>query len=459
MRYLVFILSLLVVVTGCKQETVGFSSAENTSYGDLPDNSPPPTGEGDTDPTPVQPPIVEITKNANDHLLGDSTDVAFKIIKGDFELDNIECFVDLEAVNCDLSTTKISLSGFNLGNHLVSIVVEDVEGLSGKNQDEWMVSQGYSQEIEKLEVEKQDLEADILFVIDNSKSMQAEQTEVANKISRFFEKIENLEWRVGIITTDPYARDPVTNIPNPLADGALLKFPNGQYHIDSSLPPSAARDLFANTIFRPEVGNGHERGIRNTYRAIEKSLSPGSGSANFRLNKFFRPKAPLSVVLISDENETLLDGADRPLKELDKSDGRNLANYVEKVWGSQKRFKFNSVIVRPGDNLCLGADESFGTAYSELSKLTSGLVEDICAPDYSGALKNIGDGVAALHKTFNLSCEPQDVDADGMIDLSIKTNSADPTPAYMIKGNVVEFEQALPPGDYEFEYQCLIPFS
>ena len=295
-------------------------------------------------------------------------------------------------------------------------------------------------------------QADILFIIDNSQSMQEEQMEVARKISNFFSKIQGLDWRVGIITTDPYRFDPRTRRFKSYADGALLPFPEGSSFLDSTMDPEEQRTFFAETIFREEEGNGHERGLHNLYRAVERSMSPENG-ADEDLALFFRPEASLSVILISDENETKRDGVGAPLRNLHKSEPENLVSLVKEVWGDNKRFQFHSIIVRPGDNHCLGDFENFGVEYEKLSVLTGGMVQDICSHDYSGVLDNIGEGVVSLQKTFSLACEPQDENGDGQVDFRIETHGG--VPSYKLEGAEIHFSDYLSPGDYEFIYSCL----
>ncbi len=452
MFFITLLLSLFLVVSGCKSEEVAFGSADNAQL------VAPPTGTGGHDgETPsLQPPVVTFTEKPQNHWLGESTQARFKIVAGDFPVSDVRCKVDGWPLPCLLTSLFIQLSGFDLGEHEVKVEAEDTEGLTGKSSARWLISNKINAVAESVEVEPAGNQADILFVIDNSISMAEEQAEMGRRISHFFSRLQNLDWKVGIITTDPYALDPQTQIANPYADGSLLQFPDSSYWLDSSLSLNQARSLFAQTIQRDEEGNGHERGIRNTYRAIERSLQPEANSANRRLHEFFRDRASLSVVLISDENETLLDGVGNLLPEGFKSEGTNLVDFVSQTWGSYKKFQYNSVVVLPGDYDCLGQYESFGEAYIELSELTGGAVENICAADYTGALRNIAAGVINLQKVYSLQCQPFDNDGDGFADFNVtKVSNSGSIPSFQVVGDKVEFERPLTPGNYKFEYSCL----
>lgn len=313
-------------------------------------------------------------------------------------------------------------------------------------------------QVDNVTVEPDDNAADILFVVDNSGSMEEEQLEMARRSSRFFSKVRQLDWRVGMITTDPYLVDPAkpSSAPNNYSDGQLLQFPNQSYWLDAGMTQEEAWEQFSLTVRRDESGNGHERGIRNVYRSIQRSQNPSASGINLLLSQFFRPQASLSIVLISDEDETLVDGAGNPLSDLQMSQGAELVRYVEQTWGADKEFQFNSIIVRPGDAACISQFERYGEIYSELSQLTGGVVEDICANDYSGALDNIGSGVVNLQTSYDLQCVPQDIDGDGKADMEFrKQNQVTSLPGYSLVGPKIEFVEPLAAGDYEFHYHCL----
>ena len=67
------------------------------------------------------------------------------------------------------------------------------------------------------------------------------------------------------------------------------------------------------------------------------------------------------------------------------------------------------------------------------------MIEDICANDYTGALSKIGSGVANLQKVYDLACQPQDKDDDGVLDVLVKT-SGPSVPGFTINGLKIEFD-------------------
>ncbi len=448
-----WILILFFVLSGCKTEKVEFAQAEQEVF------TPPPTGSGDDEVPQIQPPVVQITQKPKNHFLGEHTEVRYEVYEGDFPVENLQCSVNGWPLPCLLTSILMPLTGFDLGTHKFEIVVKDSEGYEGFDSAQWLVSNRFYSVNEDIDVSSGN-KADILFVIDNSISMEEEQKEMGRRISKFFSKVKDLDWKVAIATTDPYWLHPGTGLPTSYADGALLRFPNGSYWLDSNLSLVEAEFQFSKTIQRDERGNGHERGIRNTYRSVQRSLTPGDSPENQRLNDFFRDKASFSVVLISDENETTRNVVDALLPEQHMSVGSNLVEYIRQVWGPQKKFQFNSVIVRPGDANCLGEYEQYGTAYANLSNMTGGEIEDICAPDYTGALRKIGAGVVNLQKVYTLKCEPVDTNGNGRLNFEvIRLQGVGSIPSYEIRANSIEFQSPLRYGKYQFKYSCLEPVS
>ena len=404
-----------------------------------------------------KPPQVDITRYPEDHILGERTQIGFEIIPGDNPISTMNCFLDHKEVDCKRGISELLFEGLQEGKHFFRVEVKDTAELGDSKEASWMIytktTDDYQKRQLQIQVESHDNKADILFVIDNSESMNEEQQGIAGRITNLFSKISELDWRLGIITTDPYEFDPKTNGYNPLADGALLRFPNGSYQLDAGLGITEANNLFSRTIYRPERGNGHERGIYNTYRAIERAVNP-TNDVNRRLHDFFRPGASLSVILISDEDETLLDGVKNPLPNQVKSDGANLIRLIKSQW-EEKVFQFNSVIVQPHDkNNCSDKNTKIGHAYFELSRLTGGVVEDICARGYGGALDKIGTGVVNLEKSYLLDCEPMDINGDGQVEINIIGSNGQPLSGYQLDGRVIQFDQLLKTGDYEINYFC-----
>jgi hypothetical protein len=272
---------------------------------------------------------------------------------------------------------------------------------------------------------------DILFVIDNSGSMQYEQQSMAQRTAHFLSVIKGLDYQIGITTTDPW------NIA--LGDGNLIpiKNGNGRFIIDSTQDQVTAQTQLSQTLQRSETGSGSEQGIRAVYRAVEKY------SANENtMRSFIRDGAQLAVVLISDEDES-----DNTVK----NDPQNLLKLISSTWNNQKRFSFHSIITRPGDTACRSTyGYSYGERYKIITDLTGGILGNVCEMDYSTQVTGIAEGVRNLLKTLTLQCSP----LNGY-PITIKKDGVVINPSYTVEGVNLKFSTELDPGKYSLDYTCL----
>jgi hypothetical protein len=148
-------------------------------------------------------------------------------------------------------------------------------------------------------------EADILFVIDSSGSMQAHQDNLRANIRTFIETLATSpqKFQIGVTTTDYGDCTDVAPSPNPW-DGKCgrLFSPDGA---DPVMRRTDYQDNNDGLIARFQQiveavgtnGTGYEQGLKAAVHAVEPRLTaPGAPNANF-----LRPSALLGVVFVSDE--------------------------------------------------------------------------------------------------------------------------------------------------------------
>lgn len=313
---------------------------------------------------------------------------------------------------------------------------------------------GYKEYIKPLVVSAFSSKVDVLVVIDNSGSMSYEQGNMAGRFSSFLERLKGLDYQVGIVTTDVKTN----RTSSYRKDGRLLPFAafNNRYWIKSTDNAEDAKNAFADVIERSELGSGQEQGVKATYRALERSLDPNDNNYGF-----FRPGAALSVILVTDSDETTSDstypGDVNYFTE--KNHPENLVNFVQKNF-SGKSFKFNSIIVRDNDANCLefpnSENEAYGRNYQKLTNMTSGILGSVCESDYAGQLSVIGDSTAENVKVVTLDCDPVDSDKNGAVNLVVKDQNNVEQKNFTLKGRVLSFDKPLSVGKYSFAYTCLI---
>jgi hypothetical protein len=426
MRFLISLIIVSQLLIGCKQEAT-FSALDSTER---------PISETGND-SEIVGPLVKIVKAPEDKLINEENEVVFEVIQGSYEIEKVICSINNFSLPCDWFKGILKIVGLPLGKYIFKVEVQDIKGLKNEALGNWKVYDRFKKLKDQLNVEKNQKKSDILFVIDNSTSMKYEQTKISQRFDKFIDQIQGLDWQIAITTTD-------SNSNKTWGDGKLVAFENGQYFLKPDLGLNLAQKLFAQTVQRKETGSDIEMGIYGTYRSLERSINPTS-SLDQEHSRFFRSDSALSVVVVSDEDESA---------NSIKNKAENLIKLIEKKWSKNKIFQFNSIIAYT--NQCLSTKGmTYGRAYENLTKSTGGILGDICADNYSKILKELGQGVVNLHKSYSLKCEPQDIDKDGIIDLSIKSKTSLPIPNYTLDKNKIEFDDGLKSGDYEFEYFCL----
>jgi hypothetical protein len=241
---------------------------------------------------------------------------------------------------------------------------------------------------------------DILFVDDNSGSMDPQQTALGNKFSGFSNELTNIDWQIGITTTDcsdgPYG-----------ICGSLLQLTGINTDIMTPATPNF-QTIFKNSIVRPETVNclntgtcpdGYSQPILAAITAMQKR--------NNENNNFFRQDSDLAIVMLSDSDE----GRNSPAGLVNRP--QDLVNSFNTIWPSGKKLSVYSISVLPGDTNCLnqlnavnGGFSFFGPYIANLVGLTGGLGTSICAPDYSVPLKAIGESVKILTNSVSLAHTP-----------------------------------------------------
>ena len=229
--------------------------------------------------------------------------------------------------------------------------------------------------------EQPDLAAeDILFVIDDSTSMDDEQAALALYGASLMSTLEESDtsWHIAAITTSsPLLRGPVITRDTP-----------------------DATDEFATQIM-PGTGGAHaEKGIEMAYTALQGDAAPGT--------PFFREDARLVVIFISDEEE-----------QSDTVDPWDAAAYLQKI-KDPRMVLAHSVTALSGDDCTV---ESYGTRYAELTSMVGGLRIPICG-DWSAIVGDLASASVVKLDRFALSSVPLEDTIEVRVDGNIATGWA-----------------------------------
>lgn len=263
---------------------------------------------------------------------------------------------------------------------------------------------------------------DVLFVVDNSPSMQKEQKKLSERLKAFMSGLDKTDWQIAFTTTD--VSDGAHGLKGSLMD---LAGHAGQKVLTKSF--ADAETVFLKTVQRSEIASSDEQPLKASILAMQKSATENA--------VFFRNDADLAIIVLSDEDEMSLGKNKKATKPQD------VVNAFDSIFGSSKKLAVYGIVIQPDDVACYKDQKgsgnfqnaSYGTFVTELARITEGFTGSICANDYTGHLKAIGNSVRLLTDFFILKQSP----APGTV--SVQLSPAQNIP-WVIEGNKLMFETA-----------------
>ncbi len=265
-----------------------------------------------------------------------------------------------------------------------------------------MFEQGYSgkPESETYQQKSQGI-LDLLVVIDNSGSMSQEQKNLSTKLEPILNYVNDANWQIGVVTTDP--KDPCLR--------ELIK--KGDADVNQK---------FASAIQAGTNGNGNERGILQAVTGLSCSNSP-----------WLRAKSTVAVLIVSDEDNCSNNGSDCGNNPYNKE--TYLTDYLADIREVGVDARVYGLFHIPGTK-CSSADYE-GTQYKKAVDATNGVAGSICANDYTSTLNQISQDVATILKSqFELAYLPDQGS------LKVYVNDVLVEAGYNLVDKIVTFEQA-----------------
>jgi hypothetical protein len=298
---------------------------------------------------------------------------------------------------------------------------------------------------------------DIVVVLDDSKSMLADNQKLAARLTNFVTSLQNssLDWQACLTLTNAVTAN--------LVWGASMYWQNSTTYstgLGFILKKGQANlpTIFSNTINyigAGWAGTEDERAIKAAYHhAYNGDYHYANASGCYRAD------AAIAYIIISDEDERSVGGdktqvfystEHQPLENEDLP--ANFVSNIKSTFGNDKRFTVNSIIVKPGDNSCLqaqdvGAKSHFGTKYAELANLTGGGIGSICDADYSTNLNLFADKIISSLSSIPLECTPAQ---DPIVSFTPSANGS----TFKIQGANLTFDTPIQAGTtINIEYKC-----
>jgi len=218
---------------------------------------------------------------------------------------------------------------------------------------------------------------DVLWVIDNSCSMEEEQAALRTNFGAFIRYFTDsgMDYHVGVVSTDMESRAQSGKL---IRDGT-----SGSRFIDTSYSSDEAVASFRARATLGTDGSSDERGKDAVFTALT--------TENERANlDFYRDEAALSVVVISDE-------VDYSRISLDE-----FVSWMLGMKTDPGMVSFSSIVGPAGG--CPTAEEGIG--YREVTEAVGGIEWSICTSDWASLLTELGLQAAGLKREFFLSLVP-----------------------------------------------------
>jgi hypothetical protein len=218
---------------------------------------------------------------------------------------------------------------------------------------------------------------DILWVIDNSCSMEEEQSALTQNFPLFMNYFlgSGLDYHIGVVSTDMDA---------PSHKGKLRTVA-GYKWIDVETPNPIA--VYTQMAYMGINGSAEEKGRAAAYTALE--LRKNGYNQNF-----LREEASLHVVAISDENDH---SGSNPVSL------NEFIQYLLTLKWSSDMVTFSSITGPPSG--CPTAYEP-GTQYLSITQAVTGIEWSICEDEWGQVLDELGMQAAGLKREFYLSEVP-----------------------------------------------------
>jgi hypothetical protein len=271
-------------------------------------------------------------------------------------------------------------------------------------------------------------EVDVMWVVDNSCSMDEALEQVRDNFAAFVAEFSELEldYHLAVITTD---------MDNPSHSGRI----QGAIITQDSADPEAE---FMTYVDQGSSGSGSERGFDSTKAALTEPIVSADNAG------FIRDDAALAVIIVTDEND---------------SSSMSTTSFVSWFSGLKSDPEMLSFSAICGDRMtgCSSGDVwsgSFiqatgGDKYIDASEDTDGIFTSICTENYDEALQHLSLTAAGMTVSFILDYEPSSL-ADVVVTVegnSIANDSGNGW-TYLADTNSIVFHGTAIPGPSETVY-------
>ncbi len=268
---------------------------------------------------------------------------------------------------------------------------------------------------------------DILWVVDNSGSMESSQQNVANNLNTFINSFtrRDLDFKMAVTATDAYRVNFTGNhncsrFRDGIRNSSCNTVPSGRYsgirEITRATPDISGvfmtNALLTDTV-RGIYGSGDERAFSSFKATFDEPLNAG----------FVRPDSFLAVIIVSDEDdfshntatavEAMPGYGGNPWSYPDLHTTTSYTTYLDTLTGTSgrdRRYNVNAIAIfdeacrRELDTTFTG--RKIAQRYQAMVDSTSGIRASLCG-DFASSLNRIADSIITLTTQFFLQRVPR----------------------------------------------------
>lgn len=253
---------------------------------------------------------------------------------------------------------------------------------------------------------------DILWVVDNSGSMQPYQDNLTANFNSFISSFvgKGYDFKIAVTGTDAFRGDSTLSGYNS-NNANLARFRDG-YFSNSGIFVILPTTPNINNVFLTNArlgvnGTGDERAFSSFRTSLNSNLNAG----------FLRPNSFLAIIILSDEDDFSGNGRcvncgsyqSYTASTLDSV--QSYVNFLDQKTnssGATRRYNVSNISVI--DNQCLsqnqGSGSIMGTRYMQLTQATGGVSGSICSASYATTLNQIQNQISELSTQFFLTQTP-----------------------------------------------------
>ncbi len=249
---------------------------------------------------------------------------------------------------------------------------------------------------------------DILWVIDNSGSMETSQQNVADNFQAFIEQFQakGFDFNIAVTTSEAWKDDfnPVPNLSR-FRDGTDQTSFTGVTIINQSTPDLTT--TFITNILQGTTGSGDERVFQSMRAALNNQENIDEG--------FPREDAFLAVIIVSDEDDFSHDGSEFLGGQYSNPAIHPISVYTDlldgKTGSTVDKRNYNVNAIGIWDEDCRQAltdtwpGRKIGFRMGDLVDATEGVKGSLC-DDFAQSLSDISEGIITLTTQFFLSRVP-----------------------------------------------------